>query len=219
MAKLQKICGNRLRSARRAAGISEAEASRAIGHRGATQLSLCESGERLMPLAALYTLADLYSVSIDWLLDRINDPICDPVENNQGLLARSIRNDVESAFAHFSALMSHQAILFMKAQRDDHADLKFILGRLDELGDAMLRFKDLNPTFEEDMRGSARLDASVEKLVESAKRIADRIIKEEAQRQAVIGHHAEGELDAAYTKMAGLTGMRQLFFPLAESHK
>jgi len=205
--RLLGVSGRRMRAARCAAGVSEADASRIIGHKGATQLSLCESGQRLLPLPSMYLLADHYAVSLDYLTGRINDPISDPMEHNQGLLARSIGSSIEDVFQRLTALLSHQAVHYMRTQRDDRTDLKYLTERVKELGDAFERLKQINPSFEDDMRGGARVAGTIDSALNTAKRVSERMVQEDKRKQSLMANQAEIDME----------GLSQLMFPLASA--
>lgn len=187
---LMKTVGKRLRSARMAARLSLDEAGEVIGHKGATQLSLAENGQRLLPIVSTYLLANRYAVSLDYLMGRIDDPVADPMETNQGVVVAAINDQMGDAIANLTNLVAQTAVMQIKTQRDDRGDLRNLLERIHQLGDRFARFRDLNPAFDDDMRGSGNLAVVIESLVEVRKGIAARMRHEDQMRQGVVDHHA-----------------------------
>jgi hypothetical protein len=180
---LAKLIGKRMRAARMAANIGEEEAGKIIGHKGATQICLCESGERILPVLSLVKLADKYGVSMDYALGRIDDPLADPFETNQGAIARTVANGVESCFRQFSASVATYTVASLEERRKDMHDIRRITERAQEVKDALERFASLNPEFEEDMRGGARLVASIGSLNALTTEAATRIEAEKKARK------------------------------------
>lgn len=160
---LKKAVGRRLRAARKAAAVTEKEAADAIGHKGLTQLSLAESGDRIPPTLTLLALADLYQVSIDYFLLRIDDPIAEIDEINQAVISRSIGRGIADVIGALTKTLGDQAAVIIGGHRRDRKDIGSLLDILADAEKALDRVKELNPEFEEDWRGSAALEAAFER--------------------------------------------------------
>lgn len=158
-AELTQIIGRRLKAARRAAGMSQAQAAHVLRHKGITQVSLAEDGQRLPPLVDLVKYADLYSVPLDFLVGRIDDPLMEAGENNQGIVVRTVARGIEDLFEKFTRAVAGHVSVSISGIRGDRRDLVKMIGLAEEAEAALRRLKELNPGFEEDMRGSSRLDS------------------------------------------------------------
>ena len=169
--------GRRLRAARKAARFTDAEAAAAIGHKGITQLSLAETGERIPPLVSLIKLADLYGVTLDYLVGRIDDPIADPAEANQGIVTRAVAASIEGGFKHVVNVLADRASACIVAHRDDRKELKEAGRIVRELSAAHVRFKELNPDWE-DLRGLVAVEKYTAELTSTLQRAASRFDRE-----------------------------------------
>ncbi|WP_426237363.1 helix-turn-helix domain-containing protein [Pseudomonas sp. TWP3-2] len=83
---LRDIVGARLVRARRAAGLKDLDVAIRLGHSNLTMISLFENGHRSPSLKNLQVLADLYSVTTDYLLGRTDNLGLEPEEGNQALI-------------------------------------------------------------------------------------------------------------------------------------
>ena len=83
---LRDVVAARLVRARRAAGMKDLEVAMRLGHSNLTMISLFENGHRSPSLKNLQVLADLYSVTTDYLLGRTDDLGLAPEEGNQALI-------------------------------------------------------------------------------------------------------------------------------------
>lgn len=163
--QLQKILGKRLRAARKAARMSDLEVAKIVGHKELTQVSLWESGDRMPPHHTLVKLAIAFAVSTDYLYGIHNDPIADPTETNQGVIVNAISSSMAGCFEKFTAAISEHAAVTIAGFGTDRSQLRSMCEAALGLEAALDRFKELNPHFEEDMRGSARLATLVASMV------------------------------------------------------
>ena len=182
VARLKQIVGKRLKQARVAARVSQEEAARVVGKEGPTQISLAESGNRLPPLDSLTKLADLYGVSTDYLLGRIDDPTAEPSELHQSAFAFSVTSTVENCFSAFANVIGDFTAQTAASQRKDRADLTSFMGTVQDLHDALKRFSELNPEFEEDMRGGSRLVNTMARAMDMVERVTGRLNQETSLR-------------------------------------
>lgn len=194
--ELKKVVGRRLKASRRAAGVTEAKAAEAIGHKGLTQLSLAESGERLLPLHSLVTLCDLYCVPIDFVLGRIDDPIAEADEHNQGLITRMVSRSIHDCFERFANAVAEQAAVAINGHREDRLDLIMVFKAAQRAKEAFDRFKVLNPEFEEDCKGSAKVDTAIMELLHLSGRVEERVDQERRQLDVIEKAMKLDEIDA-----------------------
>lgn len=182
---LAKTIGKRLAASRRAAGLSQAQAAVALRHKGITQVSLAEDGQRMPPLLDLVKYADLYCVPVDFLLGRINDPIAEAGEHSQGLMVRTVAHSITSVFDKFAAAVSGHVSVSLMGQRGDRRDLVEIIAYAEELEVAMARLRGLNPSFDEELRGSARIVELSRKISDMGRRVDARTKKERHQYEMI----------------------------------
>jgi transcriptional regulator with XRE-family HTH domain len=165
-AELARVVGERLRAARVAAGKSGQEVATALGHKSPTQVSLAETGEgRIPPLLSLIKYARLYGVSIDYFAGLLDDPTVSPVALHGETIKRNLAAIYGGAIGHCAEVMA-QALdtPLVEHQVADFETAKRIVERAEELKTAHCRFKVLNPAYDDEMRGAARLDAAIESL-------------------------------------------------------
>lgn len=183
--RLKKTVGARAKAARTAAAMKLTDAKSAIGQKGITQLSLMESGDRLPPLLMLIQLADLYCVPLDYLVGRNDDPIADPIENNQGMIMNAVMQAISGCVGTMGKSIGEYTSIAVAGQRRDRADLMQINELMSDLEAAFNRMKLLNPEFEEDWRGSANLEAAMKKITVVAERVNGRMQYEQKLRDGV----------------------------------
>jgi transcriptional regulator with XRE-family HTH domain len=182
---LKKVVGRRLKMSRKAAGVTEADAAEALGHKGITQVSLAESGERVPPLLDLMKYADLYCVPIDFLLGRIDDQIAEPEEHGQALIARSVSATISEVIHKFTAAVSEHSAVCIAGHREDRIDLRQVGEAMADALTAYNRVRELNPEFDEDWRGTARLASAMHRVASLASKVNVRIERERRQREVI----------------------------------
>lgn len=89
--KLRRIVGPRLFRARELSGYSQTEAATALGYRTPAQVNLWEMGRRLAPIFEIIKAANLYGVSIDYLLGETHEPDRDPSAGTRHAILRGVR--------------------------------------------------------------------------------------------------------------------------------
>lgn len=183
--RLKQIVGSRVKAARVAAGKRLHDAQAEIGQKGITQLSLIENGERLPTVPVLLALSKLYVVPTDFLLGLINDPIADPMETNQGFVVNAVSHAVMACTEMVSKAIAEHACIAISGQRRDRHDLLKVCELMNETLAAYNRVKLLNPEFEEEWRGSATLEAAIQKVAVLADRVNGRIEHEKRVRECV----------------------------------
>lgn len=180
-----KIIATRLLAARRVSGLNQLQVAQQIGQKNMTQVSLWESGDRLPKLMDLIRMSEIYKVPMDFICGLSDDPLADAQENRQGFLANLIGEAINKS--HFSWLKAtaESVAVTIDGHSHDRADLHKIGGKLTTLRKAFARLKELNPGFEEDMRGSASLTSAMEQLEEVIESAAARLDRERRQCQII----------------------------------
>ncbi len=178
-AALTRIIGRRLASARKMARLRQENAASEIGHKNITQVSLAESGERLLPLNELVKLARLYAVPLDWLVGVIDDPLADPFETNPGVILHTVTSTMRQNFEAFTRAVAENTAIAVSGQRQDRLDLKDMSRMAREAKAQLKRLAELNPAFEEELKGLATLYSTIGKMVAMAERADCRIGEEE----------------------------------------
>lgn len=176
----QKIVGKRLSSARKMSRLRQEDAANAIGHKGITQISLAEDGKRMLPFWEIIKLCELYAVPLDWVAGRIDDPLADPMETNQGVILNAVTVSMKGCFETFTRAMSEHTAVAISGHRQDRMDLKELCALGAQCREQLKRIKELNPEFEEDWRGSAALDKSLRRMDLIAGLASKRIVAEES---------------------------------------
>ncbi len=179
-AALARVVGKRLKASRRAAGLSQAKAAEALNHKGITQVSLAEDGERLPPLLDLYKYAELYSVPMDFLVGRINDPIAEATELGQGMMVRAVSHSITGLFDKFANAVAEHTSVCLSSLRQDRADLVEMIRVAAEAEEALKRLRALNPEFD-DLRGGAKVQSLLLQIAGIGRRIEARTQAERAQ--------------------------------------
>lgn len=182
--KLRGLISVRLRAARKGAGLSQMDAAKKIGHKGVTQISLAEDGQRIPTLIDLIKLADLYCVPIDFLVGRIDDPIAEAEEQSSGLLVRAVSGAISGCVATFTKAVSEHASVVMSGQREDRADLEAAVKVGQDLRFAIKRVRELNPKYD-DLKGASRIEAAAEALDAISDRFATRVKHEKIMRDMI----------------------------------
>ncbi|MGI4779097.1 MAG: helix-turn-helix domain-containing protein [Janthinobacterium lividum] len=89
--KLRRIVGPRLVRARALSGFTQTEAATAMGYSTPAQVNLWEMGHRLPPIFELIKAAEIYSVSLDYLIGVSHEPDRDPSVATRHALLRGVR--------------------------------------------------------------------------------------------------------------------------------
>ena len=177
--------GKRLKAARVSSGRSLEDAARVLGHRGCTQISLAESGKRIPPLHEAMKLARLYGVAMDYLVGIHDDPIADPIETNQAVITCAIADSVKDVMRRLTVALSEHAGVAIAGHRHDRINLKELCQLGEEAGRSLQRMRDLNPSFDDDVRGAANLERVLTKMSKVAAEAMERIRREERRAESI----------------------------------
>lgn len=182
---LALIIGTRLRAARLAANMPATSVAEQLGYQGQTQVSLAESGNRIPPLPILMAYADLYAVPLDFLCGRIDDPIADSAETNQGVIVNVLAEAMREQFSRLVNSVAEQASITIVGYNQDRRDLKNTCSTAVRARTALRRVRELSPEFDDDWRGTATLVREIDDLADLASRASERLAREQRLRDTV----------------------------------
>lgn len=194
---LARTIGARLRAARIAAQMPASSVAEQLGYRGQTQVSLAEKGERIPPIPVLMSYAKLYVVPLDFLCGLIDDPIADATETNQGVIANAISEAMREQFTRLVNSISVQASVTIAGYNQDRRDLQATCNIAQQAKVALERVRELNPEFDEDWRGTARLVKHLEGLEQIGNKAAQRLNHEKRMRELSACGISSGKLTKA----------------------
>jgi transcriptional regulator with XRE-family HTH domain len=180
---LAQTIGKRLRIARSCAGMQANTAAQRLGYTNATQISLAENGERIPPLHILVEYAKLYVVPLDFLCGLTDDPIADATETNQGVIANAVADAIKEQFGALVRSVSEQASVTIAGYNQDRRDLQATCTIAQQARAALERVRELNPEFDDDWRGTARLVMHLESLTQVGEQAAQRLKHEKRMRE------------------------------------
>lgn len=180
---LKEIIAARCKAARKGAGMTSEQAATAIGHKNSTQLSLIESADRKPSLETLCALATTYAVPTDYLLGLIDDQIAEPLETNQGVIARSINNSIAFCMKSWGDMVSKYTALAVMNHSRDRVELLDMCQSVETTLAAMHRIKQLNPSFDDDIRGGSKLELALDDLSQRAAIVENRMKRERIARE------------------------------------
>lgn len=191
---LARTIGGRLRAARMAAEMSASSVAEELGYQGQTQVSLAEKGERIPPLPVLMSYAKLYVVPLDFLCGLIDDPIADATETNQGVIANVVADAIKEQFGALVRSVSEQASITIAGYNQDRRDLQATCTIAQQARSALERVRELNPEFDDDWRGTARLVMHLDGLAQIGEQAAQRLKHEKRRRELTAGSLSTDEL-------------------------
>lgn len=167
--KLRQVMAVRLVRARRLSGMSQGDVARAMGAKGQTQQNLFEQGRRLVPMADLVRLAEVLSVSTDYLLGVNDEPERDPSAGLRHAILRGVRSQLQRvAEITVDVIASHEKLIGPRAGKE-----RALLTAGDDLLEAFASFVRANSTVFADQRGSARLERCAHEFEASVKEARD----------------------------------------------
>lgn len=182
---LARTIGVRLRAARLAAKMPATSVAERLGYQGQTQVSLAESGGRIPPLPILMAYADLYVVPLDFLCGRMDDPIADSAETNQGVIVNVLAEAMQEQFSRLVNSVAEQASVTIAGYNQDRRDLQMACSAVMRVRTALKRVRELSPEFDDDWRGTATLVRELENLATLAVSTHDRLARERRMRETV----------------------------------
>jgi len=150
-----KAIGSRMREARELAGYSQIKAAKLLGYRNSSRLNKIENGTDVstVSLDIIIKGATLYDVSTDFLLVLSND------WERDAKLSQS--RDIASYLMQVWTTHHERDINAIRQLNNKLSTLSYAVtsyeDNVDECTKAIKRFAELNPTFENEMRGGSRL--------------------------------------------------------------
>lgn len=158
-AYLKKITGERFLSAREINGYQQTEAALLCGWKNSTQLSLIEQGKRLVPIDKVLVAADVYSVSVDFLLGMSDEPERDPKSAEQHAMVRHLESLLRGTAENIGAAL----LVHAKQGGLPMQSIRVLTDDAEAMAAAVARFIELNPKFG-DMRGGAPVALALERM-------------------------------------------------------
>jgi transcriptional regulator with XRE-family HTH domain len=164
-AEMVKAIGERMRKARELCNLSQSEAARRLGYQNSSMLSKVElaTDSSSVPLWLIFRAAKVYEVSIDFLFGATDD----------WEVGARMTQERETSGWMFDAWEKarKREMEILKRLHDRVQTLSetvaFMLTASENTSDALARFVELNPTFE-DMRAGAPLVFAVERAADAA---------------------------------------------------
>ena len=182
-AELLQVVGARMKQARELSNLSQSEAAARFGYRNSSKLSKVEraTNSKSIPLWLLVKAARIYQVSVDFLvglsLDWDNSPRV-PIERESSnwLLDEWEKNRARD--------MAAIRALNDRLETIDGA-VQATIEQTFETHSALIKFIELNPDFENEMRGGATLLKACEKQVAAAKEARARLKRFHVECRAI----------------------------------
>lgn len=144
-AALRQVIAERLNHGRALAGLSQVEMASAMGLKSSTQLCLWERAQRMPPLHALLSAADVLGVSIDFLVGVSDEPDRDPQVARRTALLGAMRQMLEQ-----HAAAAADVILAAEIDPTNVIRAHALCGKTAELARAVEQFRQKNSdTFDE----------------------------------------------------------------------
>lgn len=170
-AKLVKVIGARFKEAREICNMTQVLAAEALGYSNSSKLNKIEGASDTVsvPLLTICDAADLYDVSIDFLMGKTDDWERDIASSRQGNAGRWIfehwKNANKAQVSAFMALNNKLATL--------EKSVNVAVNRSGEMLTVIRRVQELNPEFN-DLRGGSKLVFCAQESVNDAhKALAD----------------------------------------------
>lgn len=109
--EIRRIVGRRLKLARELNGWTQEVAAAKLDYVSSTQLSLAEKGTRLPPIVKLIKAAEVFGVSIDYILGICDEPERDPRAAERQAALRHVSGVMEATSRTIvTAVLTHQSV-------------------------------------------------------------------------------------------------------------
>lgn len=161
---LRDVVAARLVKARRAAGLKDLEVAVRLGHSNLTMISLFENGHRSPSLKNLQILADLYSVTTDYLLGRTDDLGLAPEEGNQALITGVFTGVLTKYNQTYLERLAQVMAISVEGASMDRVLLGKLAGLSIELSDSLGVIRKHHGAVFEGLRGGAGLERLISEL-------------------------------------------------------
>jgi len=183
---LRDIVAKRLVRARRAAGLKDLEVAIRLGHSNLTMISLFENGHRSPSLKNLQILADLYSVTTDYLLGRTDNLGLAPEEGNQALITGVVTGVLKAYNEKFLNGLAAVTAIGIEGASMDRVLLNKVADIASELDDSMGVIRKHHGKAFESMRGGSKLLRLVSELSGS---VSSRITSKQHEKALIEYDH------------------------------
>jgi transcriptional regulator with XRE-family HTH domain len=162
-ADTERVMRERLIVARSLNSLDQKEASAKLGYKNSSQLSKVESGDAPLPKSLLRKASLVYGVSTDWLLGLSNEPERDPRVAGQMAVMRAVNAAVLEHTQDVAAVMLRLA--GDQLPLEDH--LRRLLDAANRAAESFEKVCRNNASFQDDIRGGAALQRSIDDLAET----------------------------------------------------
>ncbi|MCB0176528.1 MAG: helix-turn-helix domain-containing protein [Anaerolineae bacterium] len=180
---LAKVIGQRLKEAREYANYTQNDAAKLLGYRNSSKLAKIENGTDTssVPLWLILDAARLYQVSIDFIFGDCSDwehGAKAVIERDMSRWMFEYRRKSDERFMEAMKKLHHR--VYTVKQMSDVIDQAS-----EELIAAMRRFIELNPAFEEEMKGGNRMVSAATKIRNASIEAQDRMRKFGMERKKI----------------------------------
>ncbi len=179
--------GKRLFSARNLARMSQVDAARELGYQNSSALSKIEAGRLQWPQWLIPEASQLYGVSCDYIYGLSEYPERDPSAVEHAAVVRSVRammlSNAEQVAGALLKVQSIEGPAYMK--------LEALAKRILDLHEEFTVMRENNPVFDAEVRGGARVKATVDKVRELAVEAIRVVERRNATIQTIATHRIE----------------------------
>jgi len=183
---MREAVAKRLVRARRAAGLREIDVAQRLGHANLTMISLFENGKRSPSLKNLQAMADMYSVTTDYLLLRTDELGLSPEEGNQALIAGVVKGTMAAYHEQYLTGLAKVTAVAIEGAATDRALLDQVATTSIELSASLALIRRHHGDAFEQLRGGAKLERLIAELAVSVKA---RIASKQAEKALIEFEH------------------------------
>lgn len=156
----KRAIGRRLREAREINGMTLTEAAERLGYSQPKDLSYWETGQRMPPFDRLLQLSKLYGTSMDFLCGLQDDPDRDPAV----AASRAVAGLVSASVDRIVRTLTDRNVEIVRGMLPGSGEAQRMASLAIEARQALVRMRELNPGFDERLRGGAQLVAKFDAL-------------------------------------------------------
>jgi transcriptional regulator with XRE-family HTH domain len=159
-ARLRKVVAERLIEARAICGLDQGGAAQRMGYINSTQICLWEQAKRLPPHNVLLRCADVYGVSLDYLLGRCDSPERDELLAGRNAVLRTAADIIGGCAEQLTEQLQRQLLRGTRST----AVARSLADRAANTTRALVRFRELNESCFDDLRGGASVLHAIREL-------------------------------------------------------
>lgn len=170
---LARSIGKRLKEARENAGFTQVEAAKMLGYSNSSKLAKIEGATdtNSVPLVMILRAARLYEVSIDFIFGETEDWEL----GAQSMIERDVSKWVFAYNEQRHAEQMNALKALMERTKIIHSSVRDMHKYALNLNAALRRFVELNPSFEDEMRGGSRLVEAVNQVLNASSAGSSRV--------------------------------------------